>query len=298
MQNADWDIFRYVIAVADCGSAVAAAKRLGVNGSTVLRRISKYENERGIRLFDRLQTGYTPTLECEAIIKTAREIGDSIAQVELGIVGQDLRLEGQLSVTTTDTFLETVVAQIINDFSREHPQIEISITVTNERLNLAQRDADVAIRASMKPPEHLLGQRVSAVSFAVYGALSTVAKLPSNPKLKTLKELAWVGTGASNSSSPVTAWMEENIPRSSVKITADTFPAMRSCIEKGGAGVLPCCIGDQSDGLQRLHPPLPELETSMWVLVHPDVRRSAKVAAFSKHVSKGLREKSMLLSGG
>ncbi len=296
MQNSDWDIFRYVIAVADSGSAVAAAKRLGVNGSTVLRRISKFEQDRGIRLFDRLQTGYTPTLECETIIKTAREIGEQIALVELGIAGRDVRLDGKLTVTTTDSFLDAVLPDIIVEFRDKHPQIEIAITVTNERLDLTQRDADVAIRASNMPPEHLIGQRVSALSFAVYAALPIAADLPENPSLDMLRPLPWIGTGGSISGSPVAKWLSNNIPDSSIKISADTFPSMRSCIQMGSIGVLPCCLGDQSKSLQRVLPAIAEIETSLWVLVHPDVRRSAKVAAFSKYVAKRLREKSSLLS--
>ena len=296
MQNTDWDIFRYVIAVADAGSAVAAAKRLGVNGSTVLRRISKFEDERGIRLFDRLQTGYTPTLECEGIIKTAREIQESIAIVDLGITGQDLRLEGQLSVTTTDTFMESVLSDIIVEFSIKNPLIDINVTVTNERLSLTRRDVDVAIRASNHPPEHLIGQRISAVSFAVYGATTTTNHLPSNPSIGELTALPWIGTGPSISGSPVANWMETHIPFSSIRATVDTFPGMRSCIQKGGIGVLPCCIGDQSAGIKRILPAIKQIETSLWVLVHPEVRRSAKISAFSRYASMRLREKSNLLA--
>ncbi len=296
MQNTDWDIFRFVIAVVDSGSAVAAAEALGVNGSTVLRRISKFENDRGIRLFDRLQTGYTPTPECEAIIKTAREIQESIAVIDLGIAGQDLRLEGQLTVTTTDTFLEAVLADIILEFNKENPHINVDVTVTNERLSLANRDADIAIRASKTPPEHLVGQRVSAVSFAVYGSVTSLGSLPAEPTIDELKELHWIGPGESIAGSPVKDWMDRNIPAKSVRVTADTFPGMRACAQNGGIAVLPCCIGDRDKNLRRLLPAIQEMETSLWVLTHPDIRKSAKISAFTKHVSKGLREKHYLLA--
>jgi len=296
MQNEDWDIFRYVIAVADSGSAIAAARKLGVNGSTVLRRISRFEEDNGIRLFDRLQTGYTPTLQCEALLKTAREIQDSIAIIDLGIAGQDVRFEGQLTVTTTDTFLESILADIFLEFSSNNPLIQLDITVTNERLSLTRRDADVAIRASKKPPEHLVGQRVSAVSFAVYGAVSLAAELPPAATLDDLKARLWIGPGESISGSPVAAWMDSNIPATSIKLTADTFPGVRACIQSGAIGVLPCCIGDNNTKLHRLLPAFREMETALWVLVHPDVRRSAKISAFTKHVSKRLREKSHLLA--
>jgi len=296
MQNEDWDIFRYIIAVAESGSAIAAARKLGVNGSTVLRRISRFEEDRGIRLFDRLQSGYTPTLQCEALLKTAREVQESIAVINRDIAGQDVRFEGRLTVTTTDTFLEDILPDIFLEFSRKNPLIQLDVTVTNERLSLTRRDADVAIRVSRTPPEHLVGQRVSAVSLAVYGAVSLAAELPPEPTLDDLKACPWIGTGQSMAGSPVAAWLESNIPATSIKVTADTFPSIRSCIQNGAVGVLPCFLGDSNGKLQKLLPAFREMETALWVLVHPDVRRSAKVSAFTRHVCKRLRDKSHLIA--
>lgn len=286
-----------MVAIADSGSAIAAAKKLGVNGSTVLRRISKFENERGVLLFDRRQSGFTPTPQCEVILKTARQIQDSIAVIDLGIAGQDVRFEGLLTVTTTDTLLETVLADILLEFNEANPGITIEVTVTNERLSLTRRDADVAIRASRKPPEHLFGQCVSSVAFAVYGSASIAANLPAMATVDDLQKCQWVGTGESNSGSPVSGWMERNIPTDVVKIKADTFPGMQACIEQGGVGVLPCCLGDNNNTLHRILSPIDEMETSLWVLVHPDLRRSAKISAFTKHVSKRLRAKTGMLTG-
>jgi DNA-binding transcriptional LysR family regulator len=292
MQNEDWDIFRYIIAVAESGSAIAAARKLGVNGSTVLRRISRFEEDRGVRLFDRLQTGYTPTLQCEALLRTAREIQESVAIIDRDIAGQDVRFEGPLTVTTTDTFLEDILPDILMEFSSANPLIRLEVTVTNQRLSLTSRDADVAIRVSRKPPEHLVGQCVSAVSLAIYGAASLAAELPPEPTLEDLKPCPWIGTGESMSGSPVAAWMERNIPATSIRLTADTFPSIRSCIQNGAVGVLPCFLGDSNGKLKQLRPPIRDMETALWVLVHPDVRRSAKVSAFTRHVARRLREKS------
>lgn len=288
MQNEDWDIFRYVIAVAESGSAVAAARKLGVNGTTVLRRISRFEADRGVRLFDRLQTGYTPTPQCEALLRTAREIQESVAIIDRDIAGQDVRFEGPLTVTTTDTFLEDILPDILMEFSSANPLIRLEVTVTNQRLSLTSRDADVAIRVSRKPPEHLVGQCVSAVSLAIYGAASLAAELAPEPTLEDLKTCPWIGTGESMSGSPVAAWMENHIPAPSI----NTFPSIRSCIQNGAVGVLPCFLGDSNSKLTQLRPPIRDMETALWVLVHPDVRRSAKVSAFTRHVAKRLREKS------
>ncbi len=297
MQNMDWDIFRLVIAVADGGSAVAAAQRLGVNASTVLRRISRFEQENGVRLFDRRQSGYTPTVECEAVIRTAREIEHSVAGIGRDLLGRDLRLEGKLTVTTTDALLESIVSPLLVQFSRLHSQIELEVSVTTSRLNLALQDADVAVRASKQPPQTLVGQRVSALAFAVYGLPSLIAELPRGKRAR-LQDAPWIGIGDALKGSPVGTWMEHNVPPERIVLTADTFVATHSCAAGGGGlAVLPCCLGDQSKELVRVTPPQDDMQTSVWVLTHEDVRNAARVKAFNEFMSRGLRSKVDLMEG-
>lgn len=297
MQNMDWDIFRLVVAVADGGSAVAASERLGVNASTVLRRISRFEKENGVRLFERRQTGYTPTAECEAVIKAAREIEQSVAGIGRDLLGRDLRLEGRLAVTTTDSLLNAVVAPLIAQFSSLHPQIKIDVSVTNTRLNLTRQDADIAVRASKMPPQSLVGQRVSGLAFAVYATPSVVGDLPSGKKVR-MRQTPWIGIGNALAASPVGAWMERNVPADNIALTADTFVAVHDCAATGaGLAVLPCCLGDQSRQLVRATPVVEEMETSLWVLTHSDIRSAARVKAFNEFMSRSLRGMSALIEG-
>lgn len=298
MQSFDWDIFRYVMAVADSGSAVSAAQRLGVNASTVLRKISKFEEKNGIRLFERRQTGYTPTVECAAVVEAARQIEQSVAGISRDILGRDLRLEGRLSVTTTDSLLNAVLAPHLATFKALHPRIKIDITVTNMRLNLTRHDADVAIRASRKPPDVLVGQRVADLAFAVYGLPPDADGLPNNPKIADLKGLRWVGTGDALAGSPVGAWIGENIPKDAIAITADSFVAVRECILAGaGVSVLPCCLGDRTRELVRIGGPVAAMQSALWILTHADVRSAARVKAFNEHMTRALRGDSDLLEG-
>lgn len=297
MQNYDWDVYRYVVAVADAGSALAAADMLGVDGSTVIRRIKRFEEERAVRLFDRLATGYVPTAECENIITFARDIQNNVSQIERSVTGQDLRLAGQISVTTTDTFLEAAVADIVVEFCDAHPDIQVNLAVTNSRLSLSTQDADVAIRASANPPEHLIGQKLAAIALSVYGRNGD--HVAGKEKLNSLLlDARWVGLGDSNSRSPASAWMNEHVPDRNIKMSADSFVAMRTCVRHGGGiAVLPCFLADQDAELVRLIPPIEELSVPLWLLTHPDVRRAAKINAFTAHIGKRLRQRRNLLEG-
>lgn len=298
MQNAGWDIFRYVIAVAEAGSAVAAAERLGVNASTVLRRISRFEEENGIRLFERRQSGYRPTAACTAVVEVARGIEKSVADISRDLLGRDFRLEGRLTVTTTDSLLFSVLAPLIDEFSRQHPMIRIDISVTTTRLNLTRQDADVAIRASKHPPDTLVGQRVSGLAFAVYGAAAQLANMSGEQRRGLMEDARWVGIGQALSGSMVGSWMTANVPAEKIAMTADTFVAMHDCAAAGaGLAVLPCCVGDRSRAVLRVTPPVPAMDTSLWVLTHADIRNAARIKAFMEHITRALRSQSDCLEG-
>src|SRR5688572_30945956 len=98
----DWDDLRYVLAVTEAGSLSGAARKLGVNHTTVLRRVGHFERRLGLRLFERLPTGYVLTAGGEELIAASRQIEATVTTLERKLAGQDLRLEGTVRVTTTD----------------------------------------------------------------------------------------------------------------------------------------------------------------------------------------------------
>jgi DNA-binding transcriptional LysR family regulator len=146
MTQLEWDDLRYVLAVATSGSLAGAARNLGVNHTTVLRRIGAFEQRLGLRLFERLPTGYVLTAGGEELITAARHIDDTVTALERKLAGQDLRLSGVLRITTTDTLMGSILPEILAEFRDSHPGIAIEVAISNLMFNLTRRDADVAIR--------------------------------------------------------------------------------------------------------------------------------------------------------
>ena len=146
MQHINWDNLRYVLMVAEKGSISAAARELGVNRSTVLRRIDAFQDSLQCRIFERSASGYSLTLEAEEMIRAARQVESTLYAMQRQIAGRELRLEGELRVTTTDTFVDSLIAPVLSQFHRRHPRIVVDVVVTNNVLDLNRRDADVAIR--------------------------------------------------------------------------------------------------------------------------------------------------------
>lgn len=130
MHIMDWDDYRYFLAVERAGSVLGAAKRLGVNHTTVLRRIASLEKRLGVRLFERLRIGYTPTAAGEELREVARQVEQTLLGVEHRLSGKDLQLSGVVRVTTTDTLCQSLLLPHLLAFRSQHPQIQIQIYFT------------------------------------------------------------------------------------------------------------------------------------------------------------------------
>lgn len=288
-----WDDLQYVLAVADSGSLAGAAHALGVNRTTVLRRINAFERRHGLRVFERLPGGYALTPGGKELLSAARGLEHTIFTLERKLAGQDQRAEGVVHLTTTDTLMASILPAHLESFRREHPGIVLHVVASNTLLDLARRDADIAIRPVLQPPETLIGRRISAVGFAVYAAPAHAAVAnPDSP----LDAHDWVAPDESLAQTSVARWMADAVPESRWAIRADSLLALRELAAAGaGLAALPCYLGDGDPRLVRLRPPVKEMTTALWVLTHPDLMRTARIRLFFDHVVKALaRERSSI----
>jgi DNA-binding transcriptional LysR family regulator len=283
----DWDDLRYVLAVADSGSLNRAASTLRVNRTTVLRRINAFERKHGVRLFERLPNGYTLTDAGNEILAAARGFENAIESLERKLAGQDLRAEGLVRVTTTDTLLTSVLQTPLAMFKQQHPGITLDVTTANAFANLSKRDADIAIRPAIDPPEFLMGRRISSVAFAVYAA-----------SMGDGRDERWIGPDDTLASTSVARWMRTSMPSVRADIRTDSLVSMRElCAAGAGLAALPCYLGDSDARLIRVRPPVDEMTTALWVLTHPDLARTARVRLLMDHVSAALGKQRPLLEG-
>lgn len=286
-----WDDLRYVLAVADGGSLASAAAALRVNRTTVLRRINAFERKHAVRLFERLQTGYVLTPAGDEMLAAARGFENTIAALERKLAGQDLRAEGLVRVTTTDTLMGSILPPVLAAFQQANPGIAVTVTSSNTLANLSKRDADVAIRPVIDAPETLVGRRICPVAFAVYGAMK-------EPPGGSLADHRWIAPDETLSTASVARWMRESIPAGRIAFSADSLVLMREiCAAGGGLAALPCYLGDTDSRLVRIQPPVTEMSTALWLLTHPDLVRTARVRLFMDFMSAGLARERSLIEG-
>lgn len=277
-----WDDFRLVKAIADARGLPAAAAQIGVNHSTVFRRLGQIEEALGVKLFERHRTGYTLTPAGEEIVAVAERVDADITAVTRKIVGRELAPAGELRVTTNDSLLVHLLTSLFARFREAYPTIQLDVVLTNQALNLSKRDADVAIRATDRPPENLVGRRIANVAWALYGRAIDFPD-PETQRATDLSRLCdrtWVSLGDNLASLNVVRFVQTHIAPENVAYKVNTVLGLAEAIEAGlGIGHLPCFIADARPSLVRLQPPDPQFEAQLWLLTHPDLRHNARVRA-------------------
>lgn len=282
----DWDGLQTVLLVCGAGSISRAAAQLGVNHSTVLRRIATLERALAVRLFDRTSGRYRLTPEGEALTGGLAGMARQIEESRRSIEGRDDVLEGEIRITTTDTLAPGLVLPAIDDFCVRHPGIRIQLLVNNQFLSLTRREADIAVRGSNRPPEGLLGRRVGRIQTAPYAAR---AYLGTGKRARPLTELAWIAPDESLAHLEQAKWLARTIPAERVAMSVDSLVGMVHAVEHGiGAAMLLCPLADARPGLVRLAEPDPALDTQVWVLTHPDARTHARIRVLSQYLSDRL----------
>lgn len=294
MHKLNWNDLQIIQSVAENGSAAAAAAALGVNHATILRRINAFEDMQGVKLFERHRSGYRPTAAGLAVFEAAKGISTSVTSIQREILGQDTRLEGLIRLTTTDSIALTRLPAYLSEFQQLHEAIEIELVMTNQRLDLTRLDADISIRPSRNPPEQLIGREACGLAFAAYIASTWVGQRPQSLDDVQL----WLGVSQALENSPVGKWIKDTYPTAKIVAKADSFAALRELTASGmGVAVIPCCLGDPDPRLKRVAPPIAELDTSMWVLTHPQLKSSARIASLTTFLAKSLRRDRALFEG-
>lgn len=280
-----WDDLRVVLAIAEAGSLAGAGRRLERSHATVFRRVGEIERRLGVRLFERARSGYTTTVAGDEIVAAAGRVEAEVQELERSIAGQDLRPSGTVRVTTTDTLLARVLSPMLVDFLGAYPDIALEIVVPSEVFNLSKREADVAIRPARDPPESLVGRRVGTIEQAIYVPRDWLGA--GDPDLHAVD---WIGPDDTMGYRLLDRWMVARGYDARCRLRVDTLAgALAAARDGGGATALPCYLGDSDPGLGRVGAPLPALATDLWLLTHPDLRRSARIRAVLDFVEPRLR---------
>jgi molybdate transport repressor ModE-like protein len=284
---------RLIRAIGTAGTLTGAARLLKVDHSTAFRRLGAIEDRLGAKLFERARDGYTPTSAGETVITAGTHILDQLSDLERGLAGEDLRPSGIVRLTTTDTLVE-LIAPALAALGAEHPGIIVELIVANTFFTLTRREADIALRPAVAAPERLTGRRIATVATAPYASPVYLERSGKRP----LRDYDWIGFEESLGHLRSSRWMSANVSQDRIVLRADSLLALRSVAVAGlGVAALPCYLADPVAGLRRVTTPLPDMEGSLWLLTHPDLRRVARIRTVLDFLADALSSQRDLIEG-
>lgn len=266
-----WDDLRVFVAVAESESMREAGKILKISHTTVARRIEALEHQINARLFERRAGGLQLSESGSELLEIARETDMRLHDFQSKVLGRKSELEGELILTVSHAHVLPGLTKVLAEFIERHPNLNLRIVASADYSNLWKREADVAIRFSNDPPEHLIGRKLSNLHQAVYGQREYVEMNRPEAKDSTAEWIAW--------GEPLVRpwWIEESrFPHLGVAAHCDDIVFQTEALREGvGICLFPCIIGDAMADMVRLSEPEPSRD--IWVLFHPHAKNSPRI---------------------
>ena len=275
-----WEAFQYLLAIERHKTFSAAAKALGVNHTTVARQVRSLEQIFDIKLIAASKDGYILTEAGKQMSRSAKVMENEVKDLQRILVGQDSKLEGLVRITTFD-IMATWLKPCLSDFLQKYPRIDISISLNISLSNLAKNEADIALRATSKPPENLLGTKLRRFEYALYGHRDHF-----NEKMK-IEELPWIGWNKMVGATITDNWMQTNIPKARVRARVNSLEVMIQYVAHGlGVQYLPCLLAKDHPSLVRLSPINQDFGVDLWMLTPLELRKTARIRAVIQHIKE------------
>ncbi len=283
----NWDDMRVFLALAREGSVSGAGRALGVKHTTVARRIRAFEERLGARLFDRLPDGYAMTQAAENMFEHAVAMEGLAQAVDREVFGQDAELAGPLKLTVVHDLANRVILPKLGAFSEAYPHLDLQLLTTTGLIDLAAREADIAVRLTAKPPNYLVGREVMRLRHGIYGTTRTLRKLADPVRVILFR---------SDVDHP--PWVTENFSNARTVLRVDDVSSMAAATRNHlGLSRMPCYIGDSDAGLRRLDVPLKLSDWGVWILSHVDLRATARVRVCREFLLETIEQQRPLIQG-
>lgn len=269
-----------LLALVRSGKLAAAGALAGVDGSTVFRTVQRAEKALGQRLFERSRDGYRPTelgarlAQHAERIEAELEAARSMARLDAGEVS------GVVRITTTDTLLKGLLLPVLKPLHDAHPRLRLEITARNELANLTQREADIALRATAKPPPHVVGRHLGVIRSAVFAAAPR-----GRARLPDPATAPWVVVDDALPEHPSVRWRKKHLPRVEPLLRVNSVQSVFDAVAAGvGVGIAPLFLAQGRRDVVMVGEPLADCEAQLWLLTHPESRHLRRIAAVAAHL--------------
>lgn len=278
-----------VLTLARARTLAQAGLQQGVAASTVFRTIQRIEKGLGQRLFERSRAGYRATELGEQFCRHASAIENELQAARSVSAGGGDQVSGLVRISAVDAVLHSFVLPVLKPLLAVHPQLRLELQGSNALKSLTHRDVDIALRSTDRPPEHLVGKRLGAMHFAVFGArsLGLTRRDASALSLSRLATLPWIGVDEAMPEHPGVIWRKRFLPKVQPVLQVNSMLTAAQAIEAGvGVGVMALFHARPNKALVPASPTLEHCDIGLWLLTHPESRHLRRIVTVARHIEQ------------
>ncbi len=295
----DWDDIRYFLEVARTQRASAAAARLGVEHTTVTRRIRHLEADLGQLLFDKSRTsGFTLTRSGQQLLAHAEQMETHLYNAQEQLQGVSQSPAGHVRVAATEAFGSCIVAPLCAQFQGRFPDMTIDVLPVPRFVSLTRREADIAITierpargpyVTRKLTDYTLLLYGTQACFDRYGAVNSEGDLHHHRFISYVDELLF---------SDQLRYLEDILPFTKPVIKSTSVIAQYySCLQGHGLAILPCFLAGQNPQLLPVLQDRIGITRSFWIYYHEDLKRLKRIVMLSEHLCDIIGNNRLLVQG-
>jgi DNA-binding transcriptional LysR family regulator len=278
----DWDDLKHLLAVARHGSTLAAGRALGVDQSTVQRRLVELERRIGQSLVQRQPTGYRLTEFGQELLPFAEAVERSVQALERQMHTLSTQTAGTIRLTCPEPIVNRIMQTgLLDRFQARHPALRVQFVMSDKYIDLGQGDADVALRSGDTDDDELVGRKIGDSIWAVYASRTYIERHGQPSNIEDLAEHALVGFDDTMAKHRTAQWLRKVAPDAPLAARSSSVLGLVYSVKAGiGVGPLPLALGDAEPDLVRVMEPVAELSRIWRLLTTRELRRTPRVSAF------------------
>ena len=299
VQQFDWNALQSFLAVVRSGRLTLAARQLGVDHSTLSRRIAALEESLQIRLFDRQPSGYTLTPQGEALLDSAQAMETTALDILANVAGASLKVAGTVRIGAPDGFGTCFLASRLGKLGQTHPDLQIQLVTLPRVFSLSKREADIAIGLASPTEGRLHARKLTDYQLGLYGSSAYCAANEPITSVTDLKRHRFIGYIEDMIYLPEL----DNLPLISKDIhpyftSSNLLVQLTAALHGFGLCILPCFIAEAEPRLQRILPKDVQLMRSFHMISHSDTRNLARIQVVAAFLVREVTAARSLFSPG
>lgn len=278
----DWNDVKALLAVARGGSTAAAARELGVNQTTVARRLEALEKDFGVKLVDRSQSGASLTEAGLCLVADAEGMERAALAMRQRIEAHRRGVTGTLRVTLSEMTANVGLIPLMPEFRQAYPDLTLELVISDTQLDLKAGEADVAIRgAASLTDSDLVARKVSETNWALYCSRDYAARMGLPATERDLKDHMLIGGERDDMELPGMSPILHLAPEAEITLKSNSLTNLFGAVRAGlGIGPMPCIMADMEPDLVQVFPPQPAGRSYTWIVTRADLKDTPRVRAF------------------